>query len=141
MGRPTKQRSREAGSSTSDMNQSVGALSECAPSSPDFLEDLLRGLSPDERVRVIVMPFDVSHHCVDEFGNALERPPTKPLGVQIAKEPLDDIEPRAAGWDEMNMKAPMPFEPSLYLGVLVRGVVVNDQVNVQVRRDLSMDLV
>ena len=54
------------------------------------------------------MAVDVTHHGVNEFWNTLKRTTTESLQVQVAKEALDDVEPRAAGRDEVNVKAPIP---------------------------------
>ena len=42
---------------------------------------------------------------------------------------------------EMEMKALVPFEPSANVGMLVRGVIVNDQMHFALGRGLAVDLV
>jgi hypothetical protein len=60
------------------------------------------------------------------------------LGNQ-AEKAFDLIDPRGEGRGEVHVKARMPFEPGLNLGVLVGGVVVGDQVHGEVLRCLSID--
>ena len=59
------------------------------------------------------------------------------LAVNSPKEPLDQIEPRAAGRDEVQVKTRMAPEPRLGLRVLVRRVVIEDEVQLQLRGSLS----
>ena len=47
---------------------------------------------------------------------------------EIAEEPFDHVEPRTAGRGEVHVKARMACQPLLHLRMLVRGVVVGDQV-------------
>ncbi len=71
-------------------------------------------------------PGQVRHAVEYAVANAVVR--------DVAEPPLDNIQPRTAGRSEMHLKAWMAFEPRLDLGVLVRGVVVNEQMQVQFRR-------
>ena len=75
--------------------------------------------------------------CVDEISNgllelndtledaALQAPPS-----EFGKKALDDVEPRAAGWREMNVEALVPLEPGFDLRVFMCCVVVHDQMDV-----------
>lgn len=49
------------------------------------------------------------------------------------------VQPRAVGRREVQMKARPPREPGFHSGVLVRPVVVADQVHVQMPRDVRRD--
>lgn len=66
---------------------------------------------------------------------ALER-----VGVQVAEESLDHVEPRSAGRREVHVEARMALEPGLDLRMLVGGVVVGDQMQVAPRRRFAIDL-
>jgi hypothetical protein len=52
----------------------------------------------------------------------------EPVLREVAKEALYHVQPRRAGRREVHVKARMPFQPPLHLGMFVRGVVVRDQV-------------
>ena len=60
------------------------------------------------------------------------------LGDQ-AEEALDLVEPGSRGRGEVHMEARMALQPGLDLGMLVGGVVVGDQVHVEVLRRLGID--
>src|SRR5260370_37457721 len=98
-----------------------------APCPADFLDDVLSGLAPDEWRRIVVVLRDVVENGFDQFGHARERTATHALVVEVAEKPLDDIEPRTAGRNEMDVEALVSLEPRHDLGVLVRGVVVDDE--------------
>jgi len=56
------------------------------------------------------------------------------------KPTLDLIEPGAVGRGEVQMKARPPCQPGTHFGVLVRAVVVADQVNIEVFRNVGLDM-
>ena len=62
------------------------------------------------------------------------------LAGDFAKEALDQIEPRRGSWREVQMKAGMTLEPGDDLGMFMRGVVIADDVNIQLGGDLALNL-
>ena len=56
------------------------------------------------------------------------------------EEASDLVEPRGIGWREVNVPARMAGEPSFDLGVLVSGGVVDDEVDVELGRNIGVDL-
>ena len=74
-----------------------------------------------------------------QFGDALEHTAANAVLGNQAEKAFDLIDPRGGGRGEVHVKARMPFEPGLNLGVLVGGVVVGDQVHGEVLRCLSID--
>ena len=72
------------------------------------------------------MLVNVAHDGVDELGDASEDATMHALFVEVAKEPLDDIEPRTPGRDEMDMETSVTLEPSRHLRMFVRCVVVDN---------------
>ena len=104
------------------------------PCPADFLDDRLSGLAPDERLRVVIVLSDVVKNGGDQFRYAGECPATHAFVVEVAEKPLDDIEPRTAGRNEVDVEALVPFEPCDDLGVLVRGIVVSDEMEAEVGR-------
>ena len=71
----------------------------------------------------------------------LNTPRFKPLPGQLGEEALDGVEPGGRGWGEVEMEPLVPAEPGLNLGMLVGGVVVDDQVEFLAGRGLAVDLV
>src|SRR5712691_6316674 len=69
-------------------------------------------------------------------GAALE-----PLPGQFGEEALDRVEPGGRGRGEVKVEPLVPLQPGLDLGMLVRGVVVDDQVEFPAGRGLAIDLV
>ena len=49
----------------------------------------------------------------------------------LGKEALDHVEPRGRSRREVQVKARMPLEPAFTAGVLVGGIVVDDQMQVE----------
>ena len=64
--------------------------------------------------------------------------PEATLG-QFGEEALDGVEPRAGGRGEVETKAQMAIEPGAHLGMLVSGVVVEDDVDGLAGRHLGID--
>jgi hypothetical protein len=82
---------------------------------------------------------DEAVDCIREF---LER--TKHAALEAAlgeerKQTFDSIEPGCRGRGEVEDKARVASEPFQDLGMLVRGVVVDDDVDDQLRRHSGVD--
>src|SRR5687767_6067741 len=77
---------------------------------------------------------------MDESTQALERAASEHLVRQFAEPSFDEVQPRAARGDEVHVEAGMFTEPGLDARVFVRAVVVGDEVQVQIGRRLSIDL-
>ena len=58
---------------------------------------------------------------------------------EFAEEALDQIEPRHGGRDEVEVDPRMPLKPGPYAGMLVGGVVVQDEVEVKIRIGRALD--
>jgi len=76
----------------------------------------------------------------NEFGDTAKDPAFQSLGAQIAKEALDHVQLRRRGRGEVHMKARVLGEPRLNIGMLVRGVVVADQMHFFVLGRFPVDL-
>src|SRR6516164_718778 len=61
--------------------------------------------------------------------------------VSLAKKPSTALSQEAEVGVKMEMEALVPAEPGADFGVLVRGVIVNDQMHFLRRRGLAVDLV
>ncbi len=71
----------------------------------------------------------------DEFFDRVERAAADRLIGDRGEESLNEIEPGTIGWCEMHMPTRSVRQPRLDLGVLVRGIVVHDHVDVQIGGD------
>ncbi len=58
----------------------------------------------------------------------------------FTKPPLDHVQPRTGGRDEMNMKARMTLQPTRDLRMRGGGVVVNNQMQIEIGGSLGFDL-
>ena len=72
-----------------------------------------------------------------EFGDALEHAATDLIAGDQAEEAFDLAEPGGGCRSEVHMEARMFCQPRLDLGMLVGGVVVGDQMQVEERRRLT----
>lgn len=79
--------------------------------------------------------FNGGDQVLDRFNNST--PNT--LVSQIAEPTLDHVEPRARGRHEIQMESGMAFKPRFDLGVLVGGVIVYDQMDVELQRGLLIN--
>ncbi len=81
----------------------------------------------------------------DEFFQVAEYATPEPVLSQVAKEAFHHVEPGGAGGSEVQMKARMPCQPALHLGMFMGSVVIANQVQLPVggmvwsirRRNLS----
>ena len=112
---------------------------EFAASAFDLGQDVGGSGRPDKRRRARIVACEVSADRFDQFGQAAKDPSTQTLGAQVPKEALHHVEPRGACRREVQMKARMLFQPGLDLGMFVRGVVIQDQVQVAIRRRLLIE--
>ena len=69
-------------------------------------------------------------------NDALEDAALEPLPSRLGEEPLDRIEPGCRGRGEVEVEPGMPFQPGPHLGMLVRRIVVDDQVQFSPGRGL-----
>ena len=70
----------------------------------------------------------------DEIGFAMKHSAPDPVGGQGAPEAFHPVEPGRPGRGEVEMEAYIPLEPGLAFGVLVRGVVVADHMDLPIRQ-------
>ena len=66
-----------------------------------------------------------------ELGHTLEDTASDSIDSDAAEEALDLVEPRCRRRGEVHVETWMPLKPSLHLGVLVGGVIVSDEVQIQ----------
>ena len=104
-----------------------------------FGEDGISGLGPDEGLGIGVVAVEIVVDRLLELGNAPEDAAPDAFGRDLGEEALDEIEPGRARRREVQLEAPMLGEPLLHLGRLVRSVVVEHQVDVEVLLQAPVD--
>ena len=98
----------------------------------DLFQDV-RGLcSPDERFGLFVMAVHVLIDGQDQFLHVTKDTTAEAVLGKVTEESLNHIQPGGAGWREVNMEAPVAGKPPLDLGMFVRGIVVDDQMELLV---------
>lgn len=70
---------------------------------------------------------DILVERVDAFESAAEYPAAQPILLQVTKEPFHHVEPGRARGREMNVKSGMFSQPFSDLGMVVRCVGVDDE--------------
>ena len=86
-----------------------------------------------------VMGLDELTDDLAQLLNTTECPAIKSAALKAGKPALDRIEPRGAGGREVHDEARVLGQPLLDVGMLVGGVVVHDQVQLQVLGRLALD--
>jgi hypothetical protein len=104
------------------------------------LEDLLRGLCPDERFRVVVPVSDPGSDVGLQRLDGLVGTAADHLVGQEAEPAFDLVEPAGPGRGEMHMEPGMTLQPRLDRRGLVGAVIVTDQMDVEMRRDVLVNL-
>lgn len=82
---------------------------------------------PDEGFRRRIVVCDVLFNGLNQVRHTPEHPAADSFGGQFTEEPFDQVEPRAARRREMHMKPRMALEPPLHLGVLMRRIIIGDE--------------
>src|SRR3970282_2375718 len=96
----------------------------------DLLHDLGSGRCPDERARIPVVLSKVLGNGAVQFGYTVKRPAPNAFSGDLGEPVLHQVQPRRTGGSEMQMVARMSGETGLHLGMRVRAVVGQDQLEV-----------
>ena len=105
----------------------------------DFGEDFPGGFGPDEGLWIGIVVFQVVVNGGFELGNGGEDAAPDALLSDQPEEALDLIEPGGRGGGEVQVKAGVLGQPCLDVGMLVGGVVVEDEVEIEFLRRLPID--
>jgi hypothetical protein len=97
---------------------------------PNLFDDGIRVCGPDKGLWVVIGFGEIAVDGGLEIDDAGEHSALEPLPGQLRKEAFDGTKPGGRGRSEMEMEPRMAFEPGTDLGMLVRGIVVDDQVTV-----------
>ena len=79
-----------------------------------------------------IVVVEIVHDGLLQFVDALEDAAADAFSGDLGKEALDHVEPRAGRGREVQMEARMPLEPALYRGGLVGGIIIDDQMQVEI---------
>lgn len=94
----------------------------------DLLQDVGSAGRPDEGFGMFVVAIDVTADCQEQFFDIAKYTAPQSVLSEIAEESLHHVEPRCTGRSEVHVEPWMACEPALNFGMLVRRVVVPDQV-------------
>ena len=103
----------------------------------DGFEDLIRGFGPHEGLRILVVEGEVVANRLLELTRTAMRAATDLLLRERREPPLDEIEPQCPCRCEVQMEARMAREPAVDARRLVRAVVVENQMHIEVCRARS----
>ena len=95
---------------------------------------------PAVGLRVEVMMIKEAENVCHQRSDAAKAARADDFAGNLAKEALDQVEPGRGGWGQVQMEAGMTLEPGDDLGMFVSGVVVADDMNIQLGGDLALDL-
>jgi hypothetical protein len=93
----------------------------------NLLQDICGFGRPDEGFGLAVVLLDVLEDAVLKLLDAGEDAALELVFGQVAEEAIDHVEPITGGRREVEMEARMPCGPCEHVGMLVRGVVVDDE--------------
>src|ERR1700750_588848 len=82
---------------------------------------------------MIVVFIEIVDDGLFQLVDAAEDAATNALSGDLGKEALDHVEPRARSRREVQVKARMLLEPAFDRGSLVSGVIVDDEMQVEIR--------
>jgi hypothetical protein len=105
----------------------------------DRFEDAFGGLGPDVRARVLVPGLDPGADVGVQGADGLVGAAAQLLVGQLREPSLDEVDPRAAGGGEVQVKAGVGDQPSLDLAGFVGRAVVEHDVDIEVAGDLAVD--
>ena len=74
---------------------------------------------------------NISFDGGDQVGDRLENPSSNPFVGHIAEPTFDQVEPGTRSRHKMLMESGMTLEPGFNLGMLMSGVIVDNQMQVQ----------
>ena len=106
----------------------------------DLRQDVFPLRLPLVWLRMLVSLDEIALNLSDQLPHTTKAPLTYNIASQISKESLNQVQPGTRRRCEMHMKSRMLAQPRLDLRMLVRAVVVRDQVNIQPLGRFTVDL-
>ena len=105
-----------------------------------FGEDRLGTGGPFEGFRILISVLDPGFDGGLELFDIVEGPTPDALSGDFGEQPLDEVEPGTGGRGEVQREAFVPRQPALHGRGLVGGVVVDDQMQIEIGEGLAVDL-
>ena len=105
----------------------------------EFLLDRFDGRGPYEGFGILIPSREKSFDGCLEIGNAEEYAAADGLIVQVPEPSLDQIHPTGTGGDEVRHEAGIAFQPRLYFRVLVRPIIIHDEMQGDIARKLGVE--
>ncbi len=105
----------------------------------DGREYLVSGLGPDEGLWTSVLNVDVVTDGALQFKGAAMRAATKLFVRELCEEALDLVDPGTTLRREMDVETRSPQKPALDQRRLVSPVVVQDEMDLELLRDVVVD--
>src|SRR5262245_14795885 len=102
-------------------------------------EDFVSRLRPHEGLGSSVGDLDVAADGRFELPRAAVHAAAQLLLREGGEPSLDQIDPRATGWREMDVKPRMPHQPAMNQWRLVRAGIVDDEMHSEAWRDGRVD--
>ena len=106
----------------------------------DLFEDGIGGCGPDEGTGFGVIAIDEAFDLVDELFDVGEGSTADRFLSDDAEPAFDLIEPRRIGRCVVNVIARPPRQPGFHFGVFVGGVVVDDEMHVELSGHVGFDV-
>jgi hypothetical protein len=122
------------------LNYSV-ILQCCLAEAFDAGEDVVSGFGPSERLGRLVVGRNKAIDRLLEFVDRSVDTATNLLLGQQAEEALDLVDPISRGRREVQMIARPPGEPVVNQLGFMAGGIVEDKMDIQLRRDIGVDFV
>ena len=116
----------------------MNSLERLATAGELFLNGFDRSC-PDKRIRFAVPDFKKFMNAGLQVCDTEESVAPNRFAGQFSKPALDQIQPTGARRNEMHHESRMPLQPCLYPGMLVSGIVVQNQVKWNITWELAID--
>ena len=114
-----------------------GSMSEAS----DAGENLVGGFGPLKRARLLIVSVEKLRNRTFQLADAAMRSAANLLVGEFRKPTLDQIQPRAVGRGEVRMKAGPLGKPVPDRRSLVGAVVVHDDMDVEIRREVGFHVI
>src|SRR6201993_600865 len=107
----------------------------------DAGEYMVGGFGPLKRARLLIVSFEELRDRTLQFADAAMRAAANLLVGKLCKPTLDQIQPRAVGRGEVRVKAGPLGKPVPDRRSLVGAVVVHDDMDVEIRREVGFHVI
>src|SRR5579864_1486322 len=106
----------------------------------DFGQNAVGRGGPNEGLGISVVQVNVVGDGALQFGDAAEDAATEPSLSQVAEPAFYQVQPRGRGGNEVKVEARMVSPPSFDPWMFMRAVIVEDEMQLQLRRRFLVDL-